>query len=77
MGKGRREAYVAGISERIRSVCRDFNVRAVVKSGPTLHSVLTKVKDLGEQSKRRLQSVLHLRKGVHWRDYTPASLEHV
>ena len=28
--------YVAGVSERIRRVCRDFNIRAVFKSGPTL-----------------------------------------
>ena len=31
--------YVAGVSERIGRVCRDFNIRAVFKSGPT------KVKD--------------------------------
>ena len=37
--------YVAGISERIRRVCTDFHIRAVFKSGPTLHSLLTKVKD--------------------------------
>ena len=33
--------YVAGISERIRKVCRDFNIRTVFKSGPTLRSLLT------------------------------------
>ena len=27
--------YVAGVSKRIRKVCRDFNVRTVFKSGPT------------------------------------------
>ena len=37
--------YVAGISERIRKVCWDFNIRTVFKSGPTLRSLLTKVKD--------------------------------
>ena len=37
--------YVAGVSERIRRVCRDFNIRAVFKSGPTLRSLLAKVKD--------------------------------
>ena len=37
--------YVAGISERIRKVCRDYNIRTVFKSGPTLRSLLTKVKD--------------------------------
>ena len=26
-------------------MCRDFNIRVVFKSGPTLHSLLTKVKD--------------------------------
>ena len=37
--------YVAGVSERIRKVCRDFNIRTMFKSGPTLRSILTKVKD--------------------------------
>ena len=37
--------YVAGVSERIRKVCRDFNIRTVFKSGPTLRNLLTKVKD--------------------------------
>ena len=37
--------YVAGVSERIRKACQDFNIRAVFKSGPTLRSLLTKVKD--------------------------------
>ena len=27
--------YVAGISERIRKVCQDFNIRTVFKSGPS------------------------------------------
>ena len=36
--------YVAGVSERIRKVCQDFNIQAVFKSGPTLRSLLTKVK---------------------------------
>ena len=45
--------YVAGMSEDIRRVCREFNI-IVVKSGGTLRSMLTKVKDrlpLGKQSK--------------------------
>ena len=37
--------YVAGISERIRRVCRSYNIRVVFRSGPTLQSMLTKVKD--------------------------------
>ena len=37
--------YVAGVSEGIRKVCRDFNIRTVFKSGPTFRSFLTKVKD--------------------------------
>ena len=43
----------AGMSEDIRRVCRKFNIRVVFKSGRTLHSMLTKVKDtlpLGKQS---------------------------
>ena len=45
--------YVAGMSENIRRVCRKFNIRVVFKSGWTLHSMLTKVKDTlppGKQS---------------------------
>ena len=38
-------SYVTGVSERIRKVCRDFNIRTVIKSGPTLCGILTKVKD--------------------------------
>ena len=37
--------YVAGISKMIRKVCRDFNIRTVFRSGPTLRGILTKVKD--------------------------------
>ena len=37
--------HVTGISERIKMVCKDFNIRAVFKSGPTLLLLLTKVKD--------------------------------
>ena len=37
--------YVAGVSERIRRVCQDFNIRTVFRSGPTLRGLLTKVKD--------------------------------
>ena len=45
--------YVAGMSEDIRSIYRKFNIRVVFKSGLTLNSMLTKVKDtlpLGKQS---------------------------
>ena len=37
--------YVAGVSERIRKVCQDFSIRTVFKSGPTLRSLLTNIKD--------------------------------
>ena len=37
--------YIGGVSEQIRKVCKDFNVRAVFGSRPTLRSLLTKVKD--------------------------------
>ena len=37
--------YVAGVIDMIRRVCKDFNIRAVFKSGPTLRSLMTKVKD--------------------------------
>ena len=37
--------YIAGVSERIRRVCRDFTIRVVFKSRPTIRSLLTKVKD--------------------------------
>ena len=45
--------YVAGMSEDIKHVCRKFNIRVVFKSGRTLCSMLTMVKDalpLGKQS---------------------------
>ena len=35
----------AGMSEDIRHVCSKFNIRVVLKSGWTLRSMLTKVKD--------------------------------
>ena len=37
--------YVAGVSEQISRVCKDLNIRAVFRSGPTLLSLLAKVKD--------------------------------
>ena len=37
---------MAEMSEDIRCVCRKFNIRVVFKSGPTLCSMLTKVKDI-------------------------------
>ena len=37
--------YAAGVSERIRRVFKGFNIRVVFRSGPTLRSLLTKVKD--------------------------------
>ena len=52
MGKGRRIdpptvhlPYMAGVSESIKRVCKDFNIRAVFRSRLTLCSLLTKVKD--------------------------------
>ena len=45
--------YVAGMSKDIRHICRKFNIRVVFKSGWTLPSTLTKVKDtlpFGKQS---------------------------
>ena len=37
--------YIVGVSERIRRVCEDFNIRMMFKSGPTFRSLLTKVND--------------------------------
>ena len=37
--------YVAGVSEDIRRTCRKFNIKVIFKSGRTLRSMLTKVKD--------------------------------
>ena len=37
--------YVSGVSERIRKACEKFNLKVVFKSGPTLRSLLTRVKD--------------------------------
>ena len=51
--------YIAGFSERTRRVCKDFNIRGVFKSGPTLHSLLKKSKTelYGEASERCLRSI--------------------
>ena len=43
---------VTGDSERILKVFRDYNIRMVFKSGPTLCSLLTKVKDLLPMTKQ-------------------------
>ena len=43
--------YVAGMSD-IRHACRKFNIRVVFKSGRTLRSMLTKVKDTLPLSKQ-------------------------
>ena len=43
--KYKERVYVAGISERIRKACRNYNIRVVFRSGPTLRYMLTKVKD--------------------------------
>ena len=37
--------YVSGMSERIRKACEKFDLKVVFKSGPTLRSLLTRVKD--------------------------------
>ncbi len=37
--------YVAGLSERIQRVCRDFDIKTTFKLGKTLRSHLTEVKD--------------------------------
>ena len=37
--------YVSGLSEEIRRVCRQFNIRVAFRSGRSLRSVLTRVKD--------------------------------
>ena len=37
--------YVAGVSEEIRRVCKDYDVRVAFTSRKTLHSLLTRVKD--------------------------------
>jgi len=45
--------YVVGMSKGIRHVCRKFDIRVVFKSGQTLYSMLTKVKNtlpIGKQS---------------------------
>ena len=48
--------YVAGVSERIRKVCQDFNIRTVFKSGPTLRGILTKSRTPHQQPNNRTSS---------------------
>ncbi len=38
-------SYIAGLRESIQRVCRDFDIKTAFKSGKTLRSRLTKVKD--------------------------------
>ena len=40
-----KEISVLEISERIRKVCRNHNIRVVFTSGPTFRFLLTKMKD--------------------------------
>jgi hypothetical protein len=49
--------YVSGVSERIRKTYEKFDLRVVFKSGPTLRSLLTKVKD--PLPKEKLASVVY------------------
>ncbi len=37
--------YIAGLSESIQRVCRDFDIKTAFRSGKTLRSHLAKVKD--------------------------------
>ncbi len=37
--------YIAGLSESIQRVCRDYDIKTAFKSGKTVRSHLTKVKD--------------------------------
>ena len=60
--------YVAGVSERIRKTCRNYNIKVVFRSGPTFRSMLTKVKDpppCRESSERRIRDTMHVWKGLH------------
>ena len=65
--------YVAGMSEEIRRVCRKFNIRVVFKSGRTLRSMLTKVKDTLPSCKTIQYGILYplqLQPSLHRRDQT-------
>ena len=53
--------YVANISERIKRVCREFSKGTVLKSGPTLRSLTSNVKDLLPSEK---QAVFHVEKSL-------------
>ena len=43
---------MASTSEEIRRICREFNLRVVFRSGCTLRSILTRVKDVLPQGKQ-------------------------
>ena len=49
--------YVSGVSERIRKAREKYNFNVIFKSGPTLRSPLTKVKD--PLSKEKLADVVY------------------
>ena len=38
-------SYISGVSEDIRRICRCFNIRVAFRSGTSLQSMLSKVKD--------------------------------
>ena len=44
--------YVSGVSEDIRRVCSRYNLRVIFKSGQTLRTILTRVKDRLPEEKR-------------------------
>ena len=49
--------YVGSVNEWIRKACGKYNLKVVFKSGPTLRSLLTKVKD--PLPKEKLASVVY------------------
>lgn len=61
--------YTAGISEYIRRVSRKYGMRVIFKSGLSLLSVVTKVKDvlpMDKWSKGSVLDPLQLLQELHW-----------
>ena len=61
--------YIEGVSETIRLVCQRFGMKVVFKTGQSLRSMPTKVKDpLTKEKQAKVSDPLQLRQGLHWRN---------
>ena len=60
--------YTAGVSEYIRRVCRRYGMPVVLRSGRSLRSGLSRVRNSGELLQGHVADPLQPWQGLHWRD---------